>query len=201
MTAAPDFSRIPPDPFQRALAFTLSWERGKADDPADHGGRTLDGITQHTYDAYRTARGLARRDVFQMEDPERDDIYRRMYWDAVAGDAVARINPRLATCVFDTAVNSGPGVAAKRLQRTIRMPQEAWDGVIGRVTLSKLRIRLLDRGPDEVIAVYLELRMALYRSILLRDKTQLKFRNGWRNRLNDLAAHVGLPEPIWEDYD
>lgn len=195
MTAAPDLSRTPPDAFQRALAFTLQWEQGRADHPADHGGRTLDGITQHTYDLYRKARRLPTRDVFEMPDPERDDIYRRNYWDAVVGDQIAQVSDRMAMCVFDSAVNHGVGAASRLLQRTA---QAEPDGVIGKVTLACLRLRLMKLGPTQLLTVFLERRAGLYKAILLRDATQMVFRRGWRNRINSLATVVGV-EPVWED--
>jgi len=195
VTAAPDFSRVPPDAFAKALAFTLQWEHGRSDLAADRGGRTLDGITHLTYDAYRTARGLPKRDVFEMTDPERDDIYRRNYWDAVKGDDLAAVSDRMAMCVFDSAVNHGVATASRLLQRTV---QAEPDGVIGRVTLAQFRIRLMRLGPVQLLSIYLERRAGLYKAILLRDKSQSVFAKGWRNRVNSLAINVGL-EPVWED--
>ena len=37
--------------FQACLAFTLKYEGGKSNDPRDPGGRTMEGVTQATYDA------------------------------------------------------------------------------------------------------------------------------------------------------
>ncbi len=195
MTAQPDLSGTPPDAFQRALAFTLQWEHGRSDYPADHGGRTLDGITQVTYAAYRRAKGLPRRDVFEMTDTERDEIYRRNYWDAVQGDQLATVSDRMAMCVFDTAVNHGVATAGRLLQRTV---QAEPDGVIGRVTISCFRIRLMKLGPTQLLEIFLERRAGIYKAILLRDQTQWVFRKGWRNRINALAINVGL-EPVWEE--
>ncbi|MGH6856871.1 MAG: glycosyl hydrolase 108 family protein, partial [Methylocella sp.] len=73
-------------------------------DPRDPGGRTMEGVTQATYDAYRVKNSLERRDVFTMGAADRDKIYRNEYWDRVSGDAL-RAGEDL--CVFDFAVNSG----------------------------------------------------------------------------------------------
>ncbi len=83
----------------------LKYEGGKSDDLRDPGGRTMEGITQTTYDAYRGKKGLPRQDVFLIPAHERDEIYRTEYWNAVNGDAL-RFGEDL--CVFDLAVNSGP---------------------------------------------------------------------------------------------
>ena len=51
------------EPFDSALPFILHWEGGFVNDPADHGGRTMKGITQRVYTAYRAQRGLIDQDV------------------------------------------------------------------------------------------------------------------------------------------
>ncbi len=93
------------DNFQQCLSFVLKYEGGQSDDPRDPGGRTMEGITQKTYDAYQEKKGLPQRDVFQISAGERDEIYRTEFWNAVRGDA---LRPGEDLCVFDLAVNSGP---------------------------------------------------------------------------------------------
>ena len=75
--------------FERALEFTLRWEGGKVDDPHDHGGRTNRGITQRTYDGWRSDHDLPARDVYLLEEDELQDIYRTLYWwVAKGGDGI-----------------------------------------------------------------------------------------------------------------
>lgn len=93
------------DNFQQCLSFVLKYEGGQSDDPRDPGGRTMEGITQKTYDTYREKKGLPQLDVFQISAGERDEIYRTEFWNAVKGDA---LRPGEDLCVFDLAVNSGP---------------------------------------------------------------------------------------------
>ncbi|MGH6834923.1 MAG: glycosyl hydrolase 108 family protein [Methylocella sp.] len=95
---------IPDLRFRACLAFTLKHEGLRSNDPLDPGGRTMEGVTQATYDAYRIRTALGRRDVFTMGAAERDEIYRNEYWDLVNGDLL-RAGEDL--CVFDFAVNSG----------------------------------------------------------------------------------------------
>lgn len=90
--------------FQVCRAFTLKYEGGRSNDLHDPGGRTMEGVTQATYDAYRVKKALGRRDVFTMGAAERDEIYRKEYWDLINGDGL-RAGEDL--CVFDFAVNSG----------------------------------------------------------------------------------------------
>lgn len=94
--------------FGNCLAFTLKYEGGKSNDPHDPGGRTMEGVTQATYDHYRAMKAFGPKNVFMMSDSERDEIYRNQYWDRVSGDGL-RAGEDL--CIFDFAVNSGPGRA------------------------------------------------------------------------------------------
>ena len=88
--------------FLKALPRELVYEGGKVDDPRDPGGRTNQGVTQATYDAYRRTLGLASQDVYAMGDSERDAIYKGMYWDRDDGDALP---VGLDFVVFDAGVN------------------------------------------------------------------------------------------------
>ncbi|MGH6935436.1 MAG: glycosyl hydrolase 108 family protein, partial [Methylocella sp.] len=90
--------------FRACLAFTLKYEGGRSNDPRDPGGRTMQGVTQATYDASRAKKSLGRRDVYMMGAAERDEIYRNEYWDLINGDM---LRPGEDLCVFDFAVNSG----------------------------------------------------------------------------------------------
>ena len=47
--------------FRRALDRTLGYEGGLVAHPADPGGRTYQGVTQRTYDAWRRTTGQAVR--------------------------------------------------------------------------------------------------------------------------------------------
>ena len=94
--------------FDRALAFVLARENGLADDPADPGGRTMRGITQRVYDAWRDAQRLPRRDVALIEPPEWTAIYDAEYWRPAGCVALAAPSD---LAVFDTAVNMGAGRA------------------------------------------------------------------------------------------
>ncbi|MGH6842400.1 MAG: glycoside hydrolase family 108 protein [Methylocella sp.] len=94
--------------FNACLAFTLKYEGGRSNDPRDPGGRTMEGVTQATYDSFRDHGKVARRSVFAMSAAERDEIYRTRYWNAINGDD---LRPGEDLCVFDFAVNSGPARA------------------------------------------------------------------------------------------
>lgn len=103
--------------FDRALAWVLRWEGGYSDHPDDPGGATNMGITQSTYDAWRSARGLPRRSVRDITRDEVAQIYRERYWQPTGCDGMP---PALALMAFDCAVNQGPGKARELLEQSGR---------------------------------------------------------------------------------
>lgn len=124
-------------------------EGGYVDHPADKGGPTNWGITEHMARANGWAgamRALPRAEAAR--------IYRRVYWEEPGFDAVGDISSAVAAELFDTAVNMGPGVAIGFLQRALNAlnrnqrdyPDLALDRKIGPVTLAALSAFLMVRG-------------------------------------------------------
>jgi lysozyme family protein len=99
------------DNFQKCLAFVLKYEGGRSEDRHDPGGRTMEGITQATYDAWLRKKGIQHKDVFEIPATDRDAIYREEFWAPIHGDQL-RHGEDLA--VFDFAVNSGPHRALEK---------------------------------------------------------------------------------------
>jgi lysozyme family protein len=159
--------------FSRSLAAVLVYEGGKVDHPKDPGGRTNQGVIQRVYDAFRRRKKVPVRDVYDMADAERDEIYRNQYWDAVRGD---ELPDGVDFVVFDGGVNSGPKQSIKWLQRALGVTA---DGVIGAVTMSAIE----DCGDyDALVARILDRREAFLRSL----KTFPTFGKGWMSRLNQV---------------
>lgn len=158
--------------FERAMKALAVHEGGYSDHPKDPGGRTMKGVTQRTYDAYRARKGLEKRHVRQIEDAEVYEIYRVQYWDAIRGDDLP---PGVAYCVFDAAVNSGPGRAARWLQDVIGAKV---DGVVGNETLAKAA----DLDPEFIIAAFCQKRL----SFMKRLKHWPTFKNGWTRRVREV---------------
>jgi lysozyme family protein len=78
--------------------------------------------------------------------------------------------------VFDCAVNSGPGRAAKFLQETIGVTA---DGDIGPKTLKALEAHFL----SEVVSVYQDKRLRFMKSL----PTWSTFGKGWERRVIEVA--------------
>jgi lysozyme family protein len=91
--------------FQRSLKFTLIYEGGYSNNPNDPGGSTFRGVTQRTYNHYRTIRRKAIQDVRRISQAELEDVYLVNFWGPSGASAVPW--PLNFAC-FDLAVNSGP---------------------------------------------------------------------------------------------
>ena len=115
-------------------------------------------------------------------------IYKKQYWDAVKADDLPS---GLDNAVFDYAVNSGPGRAAKDLQRVLGVTP---DGSVGSNTLAAAK----GKDASRLINQLCDRRMAFFRSL----KTWGTFGKGWTRRLVgvralslDLAA-AGVPAKV-----
>ncbi|MEL7036528.1 MAG: glycosyl hydrolase 108 family protein [Cyanobacteria bacterium J06592_8] len=165
--------------FDAALAFTLYFEGGLSDHPADIGGRTYRGILQTEYNAYRSRRGLPPLDVAQMSDVELLEIYQG-YWD---GSQAAKMHPALAIVMFDTAVNFGIHNSITFLQQALGLPQT---GVFDSRTIDALRL-----GNNKYTALQIVNERILYRyKRVQEDTSQMAFFHGWLARDYSLWGYV-----------
>jgi lysozyme family protein len=154
--------------FDRALTAVLKHEGGWSDHKADPGGATNLGITIGTYRRYINRNGT-KDDLKRLTVAQAAVCYRRHYWDKVkADDLPAGID----YAVFDFAVNSGPGRAAKYLQAVLGVKQ---DGVIGPVTIAAARSAPAVR----TIHSLCDRRLAFLRAL----KTWEDFGRGWQSRV------------------
>ena len=96
-----DFS----DPFWKCAQIIETLEGGYAHDPADHGGDTMEGITQVTYDKWRDALGLPHAPVRGISDDDVNAIYYNWYW---LGNGCDQLAWPLSLVHFDAVVNMSP---------------------------------------------------------------------------------------------
>jgi lysozyme family protein len=166
-----------------SLPFILRWEGGFVDDPDDPGGRTNKGVTQKTYSAWRSRRGLPAADVKNITNEEVQAIYEQDYWLPPRCDLLQR---KLDLVQFDTAVNMGPGRSVRILQTTLGCTS---DGNFGSTT------QQLAASCDaaSTVASYCTAREGFYRSLAQKNPKLSKFLKGWLNRLDALRAEVGVP--------
>lgn len=160
--------------FPACLADVLVHEGGYVDHPKDPGGATNLGITIGTLTGW-LGRQATKAEVKALTKTTVAPIYRAKYWDKVRGDDLPS---GLDAAVFDFAVNSGPGRAAKLLQRLVGVPQ---DGEIGPMTLAAVA-----KAPDiaALINAYCDARMTFLRGLGTFDT----FGRGWTRRVDGVRA-------------
>ncbi|HIK39137.1 glycosyl hydrolase 108 family protein, partial [Thermoleptolyngbya sp. M55_K2018_002] len=174
--------------FQEALRFTLRWEGGYVNYPADRGGETNFGITTATYRAYRQSRGLPVQSVRLIMEDEVRDIYEQLYWQPAQCSMMQR---PLAIAHFDTAVNFGVGGATMFLQEILGLRV---DRVFGPVTQRAIREATrtgIAPAPHHELAQRLcQARMDYRYRRVTRDPSQRVFLQGWLDRDNDLLRYI-----------
>jgi lysozyme family protein len=162
--------------FTKLLAPLVGIEGGVSTRPlkSDPGGLTNKGVTQKTYDAYRTSRGRPEQSVRKLTQAELTEIYRRQFWNTVNGD---NLPSGLDWAVFDFSVNSGPAQAIRELQRVLGCNV---DGVMGLATMGAV-----ERADTSLtINHYCDRRLAFMR----RLKNWSANRNGWTHRVAEVRA-------------
>ena len=157
--------------FPASLALVLQSEGGFVNHPRDPGGMTNLGVTRNVW------REWVNRDVDEAEmralTPELvTPLYKARYWDAVKADDLPR---GVDYAVFDSAVNMGPGRAAKLLQAALGVTA---DGRIGRATIAAATAA----DPAELLDAFSQGKEEFYKSL----STFSTFGKGWLNRI----AHV-----------
>jgi len=171
--------------FDDCLSFTTgrNVEGGTSNNVADTGGLTQNGITQATYDDWRTKQGLPVQPVTGMAWSEEYAIYQSEYW---APNHCDQLPVPVDLCVFDCDVNSGDGRAAKLLQQCAGVTQ---DSDIGPGTLAA--VGAMDAM--SLAAAFCNAREAYVRAIAANNPTQTIFLEGWLNRINLVRQQCGLP--------
>lgn len=100
------------------------------------------------------------------------DFYRANYWEPIKGEQIS--SQVIAQTIFDFHVNAG-AVARKLAQLVVGATP---DGAIGEKTIALLN----SYDEQKFVMAYALAKIARYRDIVTRDRTQAKFMLGWINR-------------------
>jgi lysozyme family protein len=159
--------------FESCLKSVLHHEGGYVNHPSDPGGMTNLGVTKRVWEEWvghevdeKTMRALTPEIVGPM--------YKAKYWDKVKGDDLPA---GVDYCVFDAAINSGPGRAAKWLQAAVGVEP---DGGIGPKTLQAVA----GMDANELVSAYNDRRLSFLHDL----PTWPTFGKGWARRVAEVKA-------------
>ena len=154
-----------PENFNKIMKYVLLFEGGYSDIINDPGGSTNHGITQETYDIYRTRKHLKIRSVKNITMDEVYDCYYNKFYLSTGCDTL----PSATSFVnMDVAVNSGIGKARIFLATILSENPDLASN--------------LDSCDKEIAIKYIEFRMKERYNFVARNEKKRKFLKGWLNR-------------------
>lgn len=163
--------------FDEAIRIVLLNEGGLVDIPGDPGEITNFGISLRFY---RTMNHAAiADDIKHLTMEAAKNIYQTQFWNAAPFGAIE--SQRIATSVFDMAVNSGPHTAIRLLQEAVNSlggGSLVIDNVLGAKTLSAVNSSSI----PALLSAYRLLRESYYKELVLHNPSFKKFLNGWLTR-------------------
>jgi len=155
------------DNYHDSLIALLHHEGGYSDHPRDPGGITNLGVTKKVYEEY-LGREVTVDEMKKLQPSDVKPLYKKLYWDRCRCDDLPS---GLDWAVFDWAVNSGTGRAAKAVQKICGAAQ---DGAIGPKTLALVN----GQNTEYMIEELGKIRQEFYESL----KTFDTFGKGWTRR-------------------
>jgi len=159
--------------FNRSLLLLLKHEGNFVNHPSDPGGMTNLGVTAKVWEEW-VGHPVDEKQMRALTPDDVAPLYKRKYWDACRADELVS---GLDYAVFDFAVNSGVGRAAKTLQTCIGVTP---DGGIGPATLAAVKTH----NPAELIENLCDKRLNFLQSL----STFVTFGRGWERRVNEVKA-------------
>lgn len=153
--------------------------KGFANDPDDLGGATMCGVTLATFTEYCRRKGYPRPTIVRLKAityKEWLEILKTMFWDKWKADQIN--NESIALILVDWVWGSG--------KYGIAIPQKAIgvtaDGIVGPKTIAAVNAK----DPKQLFDLIRKERLAYIERICRSRPTNLKYKRGWLNRLNDI---------------
>jgi len=163
--------------FEICLKKMLAHEGGYVDHKLDPGGMTNLGVTKRVWEEW-VGHDVDEKQMRALTPETVAPLYKRKYWDAIRADElVAGVD----YCVFDVAVNSGPGRAIKFLQNCVGVTP---DGGFGPATLAA--VKKAEEDPARLIELYCAKRLEFLQSL----KTFETFGKGWSRRVAEVKEEA-----------
>lgn len=155
--------------FERCIKDVLWHEGGYVNHPSDPGGITNMGVTKRVWEEW-IGHDVSAEEMRALTVAEVTPLYKKRYWDVCRCD---ELHAGLDYVVFDIAVNSGTGRAAKFLQSAVGV---AADGSIGPRTIAAVGASEL--STKELINIICDRRQKFWESLA----TFATFGKGWTRR-------------------
>lgn len=159
--------------YEKALAAVLHHEGGFVNNPADPGGMTNLGCTKATWESW-VGHPVTEKAMRNLQAADVAPLYKQKYWDKVRGD---ELPAGVDYVVFDCAINSGPGRAAKLLQECAGVVA---DGALGPVTMKAVAAM----PAAELVKRFAQKRLAFLQALPTWDT----FGKGWGRRVAEVEA-------------
>lgn len=165
------------------VPFILKAEGGYVNDPQDQGGETNKGITISQWNAVF---GSDCHDRFMaMSSEDWNLVFKKYYWDAVLGDEIQ--SQRIANFVSDWCFNAGKFYPSSGVQDILIHAFGAHlveDGNFGAQTVSAINTVKEEDLYNDII----QKRLDFYDKCVALHPTNIKFLQGWKNRVANLVA-------------
>jgi len=158
-----------------AMVALMKHEGNFSNHPKDPGGMTNLGVTQRVWEEW-VGHPVSEKEMRALTPAIVAPMYKKKYWDKVHGDDLPS---GVDLAVFDFAVNSGPGRAAKMLQKVLGVTE---DGAIGPQTL----VKAVSIDSSKLIADYNAARLAFLQAL----PTWATFGNGWGRRVAEVTTEA-----------
>ena len=163
--------------WQKSFGLMLASEGGFVNHPRDPGGMTNLGVTKRVWEEW-VGHEVDEKQMRALTPETVAPLYKRKYWDAIRADElVAGVD----YCVFDVAVNSGPGRAVKFLQSCVGTNP---DGGFGPATMAA--VKEAEKEPARLIELYCAKRLEFLQSL----KTFETFGKGWSRRVAEVKEEA-----------
>lgn len=162
--------------FAEALQALLKHEGGYVNHPADPGGMTNLGVTKKVWEEW-VGHEVDEKAMRALTPEIVGPMYKAKYWDKIKGDDLPA---GVDYAVFDAAVNSGPGRAAKWLQACVGVEP---DGGIGPKTLAAVA----GFATADLVEDYNKRRLSFLMDLQHWDT----FGKGWSRRVTEVASVAG----------
>ena len=163
---------------QKLIPIILRWEGGYVNDPLDRGGATNKGITIATWKAggydIDGDGDIDKDDVKLITEADFRIILRKYFWDKWLADLI--ISQPIANMVVDWTW--GSGVWGIRIPQRVMGVKE--DGIVGKKTIDALH----EQDPFFFFLRLKEERLQFIDNIINNNPSQIRFKNGWYNRIN-----------------